>query len=117
VLAAVVTVFWPGITALALLAVIAAWALITGVLEIAAAYQLRHEMNHVWPLALDGALSVLFGLAVIVFPGAGALAVVWLIGAYAIVSGIALLVLAYRLRGRQNAEESRFGDGRERLAH
>jgi uncharacterized membrane protein HdeD (DUF308 family) len=75
VLAAVVTVFWPGITALALLAVIAAWALITGVLEIAAAYQIRHEMNHVWPPALNAALSVLFGLAVIVFPGAGALAV------------------------------------------
>jgi uncharacterized membrane protein HdeD (DUF308 family) len=65
-----------------------------------ASYQLRDVIRREWLLALDGLVSILFGLALIVFPGAGALAIVWLIGAFAIASGAILLMSAFRLRGR-----------------
>jgi uncharacterized membrane protein HdeD (DUF308 family) len=84
--------------ALALDYVIAAWALLTGVLEIAAALRLRREVDGEWLLVLVGIFSVLFGLALAVWPRAGALAVVRLIGAYALIFGVLLLALALRLR-------------------
>jgi uncharacterized membrane protein HdeD (DUF308 family) len=89
---------WPGITALTLVILIGAWALVTGVLEIVAAIQLRHAISNEWLLGLSGLLSVLFGLAVVIFPGAGALALVWLIGLYALVFGALLIGLGLRLR-------------------
>jgi uncharacterized membrane protein HdeD (DUF308 family) len=94
----VLTIFWPGITALALLYLIAAWAVVTGVFEIAAAIRLRKEIPGEWLLALSGVVSVLFGLALVINPGAGALAMVWLIGAYAILFGVLLIALGFRLR-------------------
>lgn len=96
--AGLLALFWPGITALVLLAVIGSWAVATGVLEIAVAYRLRSQLHHEWLLAFDGALSIALGVFVFLFPGAGALALAWLIGAYAIASGVCLLVLAFRLR-------------------
>lgn len=90
---------WPGITALILLVLIAVWALVTGVLQIVAAMTLRRELRNEWLLLLGGVLSVIAGIILLVRPGVGALALVWVIGLYAIVYGIAQLVLGFRLRG------------------
>ena len=92
------TFFWPGITTIALLMVIAAWAIVTGVFAIAAAIRLRKQIQGEWLLGLSGALSVLFGLALIAFPLAGALTIAWLLGAYALALGVVLIVLGIRLR-------------------
>jgi uncharacterized membrane protein HdeD (DUF308 family) len=96
--AGVIAFLWPGITALVLLYLIAAWAIATGILEIAAAVWLRRELRGEWLLALGGVVSVLFGVFLIVRPGEGAIAVVWLIGLFAIVFGVALIGLGLRLR-------------------
>ena len=95
--AGVLAFVWPALTALALLYLIAGWAIVTGVLEIVAAVHL-HRAHGEWLLVLNGVLSVLFGLLVIVWPGAGVLTLLWLIGTYSIVFGVVLLVLAFRLR-------------------
>jgi uncharacterized membrane protein HdeD (DUF308 family) len=88
----------PGITALALLMVIAGWAVLTGVAEIVAAIELRREIRGEWLLAASGALSILFGASLVIFPGPGALALVTLIGAYAVAFGLLLTVLGFRVR-------------------
>lgn len=95
---AVVTVLWPAVTALALLLLIAAWAVVTGILEVAAAIRLRREIRGEWLLALAGVASIAFGVLLALNPGAGALAVLWLIAAYAVVFGVLLLALGLRLR-------------------
>jgi len=96
--AAAAAVLYPGITAIVLLYVIAAWAIVTGVFEIAAAIQLRKEIEgEIW-LGLAGLASIFFGLALFARPGAGALAVVWIIGAYAIVFGALLVALGFRVK-------------------
>jgi uncharacterized membrane protein HdeD (DUF308 family) len=98
VAAGVITFVWPDITALALLFVIAAWALVTGVFEIVAAVRLRRELRGEWLLALAGVLWVLFAGLLVITPGAGALVITWLIGWFALFEGIVLLALVWRLR-------------------
>ena len=97
--AGIVAVAWPDITALVLLWVIAFWAVLTGVLEIVAAVRLRRVLDNEWLLVVAGALSIVFGLILVIWPGSGAIGLVWLIGIYAIVFGIVLIGLALRLRG------------------
>lgn len=105
--AGLVTFFWPGLTALVLLYVIAAWALVTGVLEIVVAVRLRKRIRGEWWLALSGILSVITGGLMMWAPDAGALALVLWIGAYAVVFGALLIGLALRLRGwRVEAEQA-----------
>jgi uncharacterized membrane protein HdeD (DUF308 family) len=97
VLAGVLAFVIPGITALVLLILIASWAIVTGAFEIGAAIQLRKQIRNEWLLALAGVASIIFGLALLINPLAGALAVVWIIGAYAILFGILLIALGLRL--------------------
>jgi uncharacterized membrane protein HdeD (DUF308 family) len=99
--AGLVTFFMPGLTALALAYLIGIWAIVTGVLEIVAAVRLRKEIRNEWLLGLSGALAVAFGALLLFAPGAGALAMVLWIGAYALVYGALLVFLGFRLRGRR----------------
>lgn len=92
-----VTFFKPGVTALALVYFIAAWAIMTGVFQIVAAIDMNGEVKGAVWIGVAGALSILFGAIVAIWPGSGALAILWLIGLYAIVGGIAQLVAAYRM--------------------
>ena len=96
--AGLVTFLWPGAATLAILTIIAAWAILTGIFEIIAAIRLREEIEGEWLLLLSGLLSVLFGIALAIWPAAGLVAVTWMIGAYAIIFGILLILLGFRLR-------------------
>jgi uncharacterized membrane protein HdeD (DUF308 family) len=98
ILAGLLTFVMPGITALGLLILIASWALVTGILEIIAAIKLRKEIDNEWLLILAGLASVAFAVLLLLQPAAGALVLVWWIGAYALVFGMLLFVLAFRVR-------------------
>jgi uncharacterized membrane protein HdeD (DUF308 family) len=98
IVAGALAIWLPGITALVLLYIIAFWAVITGIFEIITAIRLRKEISGEWLMAISGVASVVFGVLLLLFPGSGALAIIWLIGAYAIIFGVLLLTLAIRLR-------------------
>ena len=99
------TFFWSNVTAVVLVYFIAAWALITGIFEIVAAIQLRRVITGEWMLILGGLLSIIFGVLLFVFPGAGAVSMIWVIGIYAVIFGISEIVLAFRLRGLRSELE------------
>jgi uncharacterized membrane protein HdeD (DUF308 family) len=105
--AGVVTLIWPGMTALVLLYLIAAYFIVTGVLEIISAIRLRKEIQGEFWLVLAGIASIIFGVLMFLFPGTGALAVVWIIGAYGVAFGVLMLILAFRLRswGKANPQQ------------
>lgn len=109
VIAGLLAFFWPGMTALVLLTFIAFWSIVVGVLEIWGAIQLRKEIEGEWLLILGGLLSIVFGVLLIAWPGAGALALVWMIASYAILMGIIFVALAFRLRGLKHRVEPRTG--------
>jgi uncharacterized membrane protein HdeD (DUF308 family) len=97
----VLALVWPGITALALLWTIAAWAVVTGGFQIVAAIRLRRELHREWLLALSGVLSVVFGLLLVIWPAAGILALLTLIGVAALAIGVTLLVFSFQMRHRR----------------
>ncbi|HVI03628.1 MAG TPA: HdeD family acid-resistance protein [Enhygromyxa sp.] len=103
--AGIVALAWTELTAMALLTVIAVWAIITGVAEIAAAFRLRRHIQGEWMLATGGVLSIIFGVLLLLFPGAGVLVLLSLIGAYALVFGVLLVALAFRLRAWRGTSE------------
>jgi uncharacterized membrane protein HdeD (DUF308 family) len=109
VAAGLVAFVWPGITALALLYVIAAWALLTGAVRIALAVQLRRVIEHEWLMVLSGVLSIAFATLLVITPGAGALAITWLIGWFALLFGSMLFALAWRLHKLESALQSELG--------
>jgi uncharacterized membrane protein HdeD (DUF308 family)/ferritin-like metal-binding protein YciE len=92
------TLIWPGVTTLVILAMIATWAILTGILEIAAAIRLRRAITNEWTLALSGILSVVLGIIFILQPLAGTVVIVWTIGAYALLFGALWVLLGFRLR-------------------
>jgi uncharacterized membrane protein HdeD (DUF308 family) len=112
ILTGIIAAVWPGITALALLWVIALWAMVTGVFDIVAAVQLRKQMRREWLLAVSGALSVLFGVLLVVWPAAGVLTLVVLIGIAAIAFGVTLLMLGLRLRRERRHDPAAAGSHR-----
>ncbi len=93
-----ITFFNPQLTGTALLAFLSAWFVLSGILEIILAIRIRKEIEGEWALILAGALSVLFGILVLIKPVAGAIAIAWWIGAYALMFGILLITLGLRLR-------------------
>ena len=101
VVAGIVAVIWPEITALSLLFVVAAWSIVTGITQIIAAIRLRREIEGELWLGLGGLITLLFGVYLAIFPGLGLLSLVWLVGVWAVIFGIVSLVLAYRLRAMQ----------------
>lgn len=98
ILAAAITVLWPAITTVALVYVIAAWAILTGAFEIAAAIRLRRHIEGEWLLVLSGIASLLFGVLLAAVPLAGALVIALWFGAYAMVFGVMVAALGLRLR-------------------
>jgi uncharacterized membrane protein HdeD (DUF308 family) len=94
-----IAIFHPLLTALVLVLLMGANALITGILDIAIAIRLRKEIRNEWMLVLAGVVSIVFGILVFLVPGAGALALVWLVSFYAVLTGVLLLALAFRMRG------------------
>jgi uncharacterized membrane protein HdeD (DUF308 family) len=97
ILAGLIALFWPGIALVALLYLIAAWAIVTGVLMLSAGFSAQRPAGH-WLLVLDGVLSILLGIFVVLWPIVGAVALSWWIGIYALIFGVVLLVFAFRLR-------------------
>ena len=100
--AGIVTFLWPGMSAILLILFIGAWAVAHGIFEIVGAIQLRKEIENEWALILGGIISVIFGIIVLIAPGAGALALVWWIAIYSIVFGVMFVAFALRLRRHQH---------------
>jgi uncharacterized membrane protein HdeD (DUF308 family) len=101
----VITLIWPGISAVSLLYLLAAWAIVTGGLEIATAVSMRKQIEGEWLLILSGVLSVILGVVLALFPGPGALALVLWLGVYALVSGALLIAHSIRLRSWAKSHE------------
>jgi uncharacterized membrane protein HdeD (DUF308 family) len=101
VLAGLVAFVLPGMTALVLLYLIAAWSIVTGVFQAATAIRLRREIRGEWALVAGGIVSVIFGIILAVLPMVGILSLVWLVGVYAIAFGVLLIITAFRVRSNE----------------
>jgi uncharacterized membrane protein HdeD (DUF308 family) len=108
----VITFQAPGITALLLLLYIAFWAISTGVLRIVLALRLRNEIEGEWWMVLGGLASILFGVAMVARPAAGALAVLTLIGLWSVVTGVCLVLVSFKVK----SVGGKLGAIKERLA-
>lgn len=99
----VIAVVWPGLTSISLVILIAIWAIITGIIGIILAIRLRKEIKNELLMGMSSALSVLLGIILIAQPNVGALAVVFLIGFYAILFGILLIIFAFQMQKRKKS--------------
>jgi len=106
VLVGILTIIWPAVTLVAIILMIAVWALITGVVEVVAAIRLRRFIINEWFLALCGILSILFGIVLLFNPGVGAITLVWILGTYAIFFGILLLSLGLKLKRFSRSDQT-----------
>jgi uncharacterized membrane protein HdeD (DUF308 family) len=98
IIVGLITFFWPAITELALVLLIAAWALVTGVMELVFAFKANQNTAIRWMFAISGILSLILGFLLLARPIIGALVIIWVIGAYAVLAGILLIILGFRLR-------------------
>lgn len=98
ILAGIIAFANPSLTAVVLLYIIAAWAIVTGIMEIVTAFVIREFVSREWILALAGIASVAFGIILFISPGAGILSILWLVGIYGIVFGLLFIVRAFQLR-------------------
>lgn len=96
--AGALTFAWPGVTALVLVFFIAAWAIVTGVMQIVAAIRLRKEIEGEWLLVAGGVVSVIFGIVLFARPGEGVIALALVVGGFAVAYGVLLVAFALRLR-------------------
>jgi uncharacterized membrane protein HdeD (DUF308 family) len=96
-IAGLVAFFWPGLTALALLYVVVAWAIVTGIMSIGASIEWHDVVAHPWLLAFSGLLSLVLAIVLAVDPRDGILSLVWVVGIYAIVGGIAEIAFGFRV--------------------
>jgi uncharacterized membrane protein HdeD (DUF308 family) len=103
IIVGVVTFVNPNITAVSLLYLIGAWAIVTGFFQIMAAVQLRQVIENAWLPILGGFLSIVFGLLVFIYPQASALSILWLIAIYAIVYGVVMTVFGFRVKSLDSA--------------
>jgi uncharacterized membrane protein HdeD (DUF308 family) len=99
IIAGVLALAFPAFAALSLLLIIAAWSIVTGLIEVVMAIRLREQITGEFWLGLAGILSIVFGVLLFLFPTSGAITIVWIIGAFAIAFGIAMIALGWRLRG------------------
>jgi len=104
--AGVIAFLWPAITTVAFVILIAVWAVISGALMLTAALTLKIDHGRWW-LALGGIASVIFGVVLLIAPVVGAVVLTWWLGAYAIVFGVMLLVLAFQLHGKKEERETK----------
>lgn len=98
--AAVLALIWAQLAGLIMVFVIAGWAVLTGILEIIAAIRLRHEINNEWLLALGGIVSIALGIFLFLRPVAGGIAIIWTVAAYAVIFGVLLIALGFRLKNQ-----------------
>jgi uncharacterized membrane protein HdeD (DUF308 family) len=110
IIASVVAMTYPAMTAVALLYVIAIWAVVTGFVEIWSAARLRRVITGEWKLVVSGIISVLFGIALLAFPGPGLLAVLWIIGAYGLIFGAMMIATGITLRIREREDRPALGE-------
>ncbi len=104
IIAGIVAFAWPGVTVLAILFVIAFWSIVNGIAEIMESFAMRRLGSGTWGWMLAaGIVSVLFGIVLVIQPGAGLLTLLWFVGAYAVVFGVIIVVWAFRLRGAVHA--------------
>lgn len=101
ILVGVIAFIMPGLTLVFFVTLMAVWSLVTGVLEIVAAFKLNPTYGRGW-MIFSGIVSILFGIALLVAPLVGAVVLTWWLGAYALVFGITLIALAFKLKGRKD---------------
>ncbi len=108
--AGLIALILPGLAAVVVIYMIASWAIITGILEIVSAIRLRNEISNEWLLGLGGIVSIALGVFLFVSPVAGGLTIIWTVASYAIIFGVLIIALGFRLRNWQPP-----ADGREPL--
>ena len=96
---------WPGITVVAFVLLVGAWAIVTGAVMTAAGFRLNVSHGRWW-LVLSGVLSLAFGTLLVIIPLIGAVVLTWWLGAYALVFGVALVIFSFKLRSRQHERVS-----------